>query len=151
MWQGKVRYAHSTTPLSIQQEYPVLISPQHISSVAPSITFYLNYRGKENGDTSEKWCPSRESNLGVPDKWYVSGFTSTLDEEFHSHLTNNNFLDKISEIMHRKIPTHSRRIQALHENKKFTESASIFGKRLITHYKQADIPKMDWRNLLGHH
>ena len=54
VWQGEVRYAHSTTPLSIQQEYPVLISPQHISSVAPSITFYLNYRGKEIGDTSEK-------------------------------------------------------------------------------------------------
>ena len=54
VWQAKVRYGHSTTPLSIQQEYSVLISPQHISEVAPSITFYLNYRGKEIGDTSEK-------------------------------------------------------------------------------------------------
>ena len=64
MWQGRVRYAPSTTPLSIQQEYSTLISPQHISEVAPSITFYLYYRGKEIGDTLEKWCPSQESNLG---------------------------------------------------------------------------------------
>ena len=49
--------------------------------------------------------------------------------------------------MHKKIPTHSRRITALHENKKLTESASIFGKRLMMHYIQADIPKMDYRNL----
>ena len=60
-------------------------------------------------------------------------------------------MDKLSKIMHKKIPTHSRRITALHENKKLTESASIFGKRLMMHYIQADIPKMDYRNLLGHH
>ena len=77
MWQGKVRYAHSTTPLSIQQEYSVLISPQHISLVAPSITFYLNYRGKEIGDTSEKWCPSRESNPG-PSNIASAALTSEL-------------------------------------------------------------------------
>ena len=65
--------------------------------------------------------------------------------------TKDAYLDKTSEIMHCKIPTQSRRIQALHENQKFTESASIFGKRLMTHYMQADIPKMDWRNLRGHH
>ena len=52
--------------------------------------------------------------------------------------------------MLRKIPTHSRRIQALSEAKKTTETSSMFFKRVETLYRQADIPTMSWTNLLAH-
>ena len=59
-------------------------------------------------------------------------------------------MDRIEEVMLRKIPTHSRRIQALSEAKKPTETSSMFFKRVETLYRQADIPTMSWTNLLAH-
>ena len=59
-------------------------------------------------------------------------------------------MTRINDVMLRKIPTHSRRIQALSESKKINETSSMYYKRLETLYKQLDIPGMAWTNLLAH-
>ena len=108
----------------------------------------------------ETWLNLAYDDREIPDKAYIRAFASTLDDEFNTHLSDDNFKsiktkkefqDKLSNVMHKKIPTHSRRINALHQNMNNTECASIFAKRILLHYIQADITQMDYRNLLGHH
>ena len=87
------------------------------------------------------------------------GFTNTLDSKFKSHLSNVNMddivtkqqlMERIDEVMIKKIPTHLRRIQALSESKRINETSSMYFKRLQTLYEQSDIEKMHWMNLLAH-
>ena len=108
----------------------------------------------------DNWVNLAYEDRAVPDRAYIRAFASTLDDEFQTHLSDDNFkdintkkefLDKLSNVMHKKIPTHSRRISALHQNMNNHECASVFGKRILLHYIQADIPQMDYKNLLGHH
>ena len=85
-------------------------------------------------------------------------FSNTLDDEFKGHLssvymdditTKQELMDRLDQVMLKKIPTHSRRIQALSEAKKHNETSSMYFKRLEVLYKQSDIPSMAWTNLLA--
>ena len=80
----------------------------------------------------QQWLNLAYENKPVPDKCYILGFAKTIDDEFKSHMTSDNFhniktkkqfLDKITEVMDRKILIHSRRSTALSEPKLHTESA----------------------------
>ena len=72
-------------------------------------------------------------------------------DNFNNIQTKKQFLDKITEVMERKITIHSRKINALSESKLHSESASIYMKRLKVNYNQADNERMHWKNLLAHH
>ena len=69
----------------------------------------------------QQWFNLAYEDLPVADKWYILRFAKTISE-FNSHMISDNlnniktkkqFLDKITEVMERKIPIHSRRIKAL--------------------------------------
>ena len=107
----------------------------------------------------DRWLKNAFGNNPIPEEEYVQGFGTTIDEEFRNHLsskfledilTKKDLMDKLDEIMLRKIPTHSTRIQALSEAKKSTETSSMFFKRVEILYRQADFPTMSWTNLLAH-
>ena len=41
----------------------------------------------------EKWLNVAFEDKPVPDNWYVLGFSNTLEDEFKSHLSNQNIYD----------------------------------------------------------
>ena len=90
-------------------------------------------------------------NKPIPEDWYEMGFSNTIDDDFKRHLSSNNMdnittkqelMDRLDEVMLKKIPTHSRRIQALSEGKRHNKTASMYFKRLEILYKQSGIQKM---------
>ena len=64
----------------------------------------------------EHWLNLAFEDKTVTDKWYFFGFANTLDDEFKSHLSNDNIndietmkelKDRINDVMLKKIPTES--------------------------------------------
>ena len=102
---------------------------QNVQHLFPSI---LKYQTVSLGSLThhkfkvDRWLKAAFGHNPIPNKDYVQGFGQTIDDEFRNHLsskyledigTKEELMDRINDVMLRKIPTHSRRIQALSEPK----------------------------------
>ena len=76
--------------------------------------------------------------------------STTSSKAMNDITTKKEVKDRINDMMLNKIPTHSHRIQCLSEPKKNKQTSSMYFKRLKLHYSQADIERMNWKNLLAH-